>query len=271
MDKQSSPNGLCEQVRAQLSAYLDGEMSPVERLGVESHLAACQLCSDELTALERVVGLVAENGRRTPAPPPWEQVRAHVEAATEPSRPWSRRARLALAASLGGILLVGFLALRNEGWRPVLESALQPASEAKPLTAGLPGLDSFLAERQAEEVSPADLGSRLGFHPSVPEELGGGYRLARTFVIRDRCCTGSALIYRRGDDLVTVIQQNPLHPVTWGDSVLEDVQFEGLVCRKGISRGLQILQIEPAGRNLTLVAYEGTVDLERLARELIKR
>ena len=67
------------------------------------------------------------------------------------------------------------------------------------------------------------------------------------------------------------VRKNPLHPVTWGDSVLEDVQFEGLLCRKGTSRGLQILQIEPAGRNLTLVAYDGTVDLERLARELVDR
>lgn len=41
--------------RAELAAYIDGELSPLEELELESHLAACKLCATELNEQKRLL------------------------------------------------------------------------------------------------------------------------------------------------------------------------------------------------------------------------
>lgn len=48
----------CEEIRSLLSAYLDGELEPVELQAVEGHLPDCSRCRDELELLRGTVGLV---------------------------------------------------------------------------------------------------------------------------------------------------------------------------------------------------------------------
>jgi hypothetical protein len=49
----------CRQVRGQLSAYADGELSAAERRGVEEHLGRCEQCSREHASLRNLVRLTA--------------------------------------------------------------------------------------------------------------------------------------------------------------------------------------------------------------------
>ncbi len=44
----------CDDFKILLSAYVDGEVDPKERVEVESHLTACQSCSAELDQLYRL-------------------------------------------------------------------------------------------------------------------------------------------------------------------------------------------------------------------------
>jgi hypothetical protein len=88
-----------------LHAYLDGELSPVERERLEAHLADCPACrarlDEERALVERasqLLGLALPPERAAP-PPPLHQLR-------QPRVLWRLRMPLAWAASL--VLAVGF-------------------------------------------------------------------------------------------------------------------------------------------------------------------
>jgi anti-sigma factor RsiW len=73
-----------------LSAYLENDLSPVDRSAVEEHLAACTVCAEDLRDLRQAVALL----RRlpTPEPPPFlaSRVMARIaDGEAEPAR-WRR-------------------------------------------------------------------------------------------------------------------------------------------------------------------------------------
>ena len=97
----------------QLSAYLDGELSPSESRVVTAHLADCALCREELAALRQVKGLL----ERLPEVEPPQAVRQglHARIAAE-ARPMGtvldtiraafRRPAVAAVAAMMIILLI---------------------------------------------------------------------------------------------------------------------------------------------------------------------
>ncbi len=56
----------CEQVREQLSAYLDSELAREEREEIAVHLATCRECSEEAIELCRFDALIARLPRISP-------------------------------------------------------------------------------------------------------------------------------------------------------------------------------------------------------------
>jgi anti-sigma factor RsiW len=54
----------CESLLLDLSAYLDGELSPAKCRAIERHLAACPCCEDLADQLRRAVLLCRTAGRR---------------------------------------------------------------------------------------------------------------------------------------------------------------------------------------------------------------
>jgi anti-sigma factor RsiW len=56
-----------------LHAYLDGELPPAERAGLEAHLAQCSACktllTEERALLERASALLGSTVRQQPRPP----------------------------------------------------------------------------------------------------------------------------------------------------------------------------------------------------------
>src|SRR5689334_15662810 len=56
----------CEQVREQLSAYLDSELAREEREEMAIHLATCKECSEEVIELRRFDALIARLPRIFP-------------------------------------------------------------------------------------------------------------------------------------------------------------------------------------------------------------
>ncbi len=95
----------CQEVQAQLSAYLDGELNEARRGWVAAHLEACGSCRGELTLLTALDRALED--LPTPAPP---DLTGRILAGL----PRRRRAwwqNLALAASLVlGIILGGTVA-----------------------------------------------------------------------------------------------------------------------------------------------------------------
>jgi hypothetical protein len=118
-----------------LSAYLDGELPPVERLDVEAHLAACAVCTALLADLRAVDAWVPS----LPADAPegyFETFPSRVVARLGASRPrrlptwtWAAAAALLLA-------IVAPLTLRRAAPVPVPRAATVPAAP-RPASGGL--------------------------------------------------------------------------------------------------------------------------------------
>ncbi len=95
----------CEEVREQLSAWLDGELAEAERARVAAHLDSCAACRRELAQLTALNAALAELAAPVPS-----GLAERVLARVQPSRRYWWQ-NLALAASLVmGIVLGGALA-----------------------------------------------------------------------------------------------------------------------------------------------------------------
>ncbi len=100
----------CNNVQANLSAYVDEELSGAEMLEIRSHLSDCTLCSEEARAVEAIKKLV----NCAPVPEPSADfedrlVRNVLGASTAPTRQFSW---LALAGLAAASMLVTFTVLQ---------------------------------------------------------------------------------------------------------------------------------------------------------------
>ena len=130
--------------RERLSAYLDGELAPAERAGVEAHLAACAEC----TAFLAELAAVDEAAAALPAEAPagyFETFPARLRLRLEPRKPAAPVRRLpswtwAVAAALV-LAVVTPLTLREHG-RPAPSDArsapAQPGVSSEPARANPP-------------------------------------------------------------------------------------------------------------------------------------
>ncbi|MBN1418509.1 MAG: zf-HC2 domain-containing protein [Planctomycetes bacterium] len=89
----------CEEIRGDLSAYLDGELPSASAAEIERHLAGCPGCREELATLRRVAELVRRLPRETaPANLPL-RVEASISASAGAARRRAAWAQLAVAAT----------------------------------------------------------------------------------------------------------------------------------------------------------------------------
>jgi anti-sigma factor RsiW len=108
----------CHEVSSQLGRYLDGELTPRERLVVERHIGKCIACLQDLAELSEIGSLL--QGVIPPPAPAGLTRRILAGACTEPARAafgagistwktWSRPMRLAAAGTAFLALCVGLL------------------------------------------------------------------------------------------------------------------------------------------------------------------
>ncbi len=141
-----------------LSAYLDGELTPQERLAVEQHLARCQACCWNLHTLQQTVRLVA--GLPTvPIPRAFT-----IPVATRPAR--APQPRWSLPLLQGATVLVALLLVIVVAGDLMLTGLLPSAA---PRTA--------VSYEQALPATP--MPSTVG---QVPEGIGGGGPIPRETV-----------------------------------------------------------------------------------------
>ncbi len=116
----------CREVKKALVAYLDGEVMPSERTLIEAHLAGCESCERELSALGSSRGQVTNSLKTTaaqaaPSPQAWSHLQARLAedagGATKPThslrkgdRPMKRRWRIALGTAGAVVLAAAVIA-----------------------------------------------------------------------------------------------------------------------------------------------------------------
>lgn len=76
----------CEGVRERLSAYIDGELSEIERRQVERHLGRCVACAEEERFLRQTVALLRSLDEGSVPPDFRAKLRARLLELPAPSR-----------------------------------------------------------------------------------------------------------------------------------------------------------------------------------------
>jgi anti-sigma factor RsiW len=192
-------------VEAQVDAYLDGELAPMEAGEVEAHLADCASCArfrDDRLALRTAI---AAQAPRFEAP---EALRGRVRAALRqaaappparrPARPLASR-WLALAASLALVAVGSWRLAAGHTASEILTDEVL-ASHVRSL---MPGHLSDVVSTDQHTVKPWFNG-RLDFSPPVHDFAGRGYPLlgGRLDYVNGRPV--AALVYGRRQHLINV-------------------------------------------------------------------
>lgn len=197
-------NPSCESVRTFLSAYLDGETSPLAPGDVERHLASCEVCGREAEDLRRLL----EEMRRVWVPTPVPvTLRRDVEALRGDRR--SRRRRVAMwggaVAALGAILLGVFLPVAPAKASSLAEAAVRTHEG---LEQGVLPLD--ISEQEPTQLSTL-LSQRLPFQVVLPRLEDPSLKLdgARLVPLADGAYAAVVSYRRQGEPVSLAITPRP--------------------------------------------------------------
>lgn len=157
---------ICERLRPELVAYLDGELDAAARAEVEAHLAACAACRREREGLARA-GALLELVPPAPIGPRFEaRVReriARAEPKILPLRAPSRLPRVVAAAAIAAAILI-----LGTGVALKLARVSDPAKGPRPQVPPIVVRKEPQAPRPARGRPPAEV-----FQPGeAPPEIG---------------------------------------------------------------------------------------------------
>ncbi len=137
-------------LRADLKAYLDGELPALRRWVVRRHLVRCSECREEVTWLKRLGDETRELDKAVPRPELRARILAslpdlppaHMAGTSEPLTLRSARGgryRLALGSAVAALAVVGAFALAHNGLRLSRQAPSEAATHPVLLSQGEPG------------------------------------------------------------------------------------------------------------------------------------
>lgn len=157
----------CREVRAALSAYLDGELDARLAGEIRAHLEGCAGCRSELDLQRLTVGAL----QRLPELPPPAAILACVRARLRPE-PWYRRlldgSRWRLGVPIGAlasllvILGISLFQSRYSGIEKMTERSQLPSAPAPAASPASPALDELRAKGVPGAVIPPRVAAREG-------------------------------------------------------------------------------------------------------------
>ncbi len=146
-------------VMENLEEYLSGSLNPADRQSIEAHLEQCEMCREEVAAMEDVsllFGVLRSGEAPEPVPGFYARVMERVEEQS-PARGAGRPSlanlfafdlaigrRLAFASLLTLAILGTFLVSRETGYNPTLSPASIMAQQESPSFDSAPGHDAML-------------------------------------------------------------------------------------------------------------------------------
>lgn len=193
----------CSSAKTLLSAYYDGELALDQRALVNSHLADCPSCAEELRSFEWLSGLT----QRLPEPEgisgPW--VASAAKPKTLPGRriPWvGAEAWPSWVAMAAAVLLIAGawwgVGMRDHSLfhgRPTDLAAFLTAMDSDPQSAQ----QSLLSRFDARLVSLDVASQALGYRPAAAEGLPSGWEVSETYLLDMPCCTCAQVICTKSE------------------------------------------------------------------------
>jgi hypothetical protein len=118
----------CQDIQPELSAYLDGELTPPQRAEVEAHLASCPRCQEELAELKTLAAGVAALPKLEPAPQFLAEVRRKIARSDKPEPMiWRdylfRPVWLKVPLEVAALIAIAVFVQRHQGPTPANEVA----------------------------------------------------------------------------------------------------------------------------------------------------
>src|SRR6266404_2717000 len=124
----------CGNIRWELSAYLDDELTPPQRAEIEAHLASCAHCQRELSEVKRLVAGVGTLPKLQPPPQFLAEVRRKIGGGEKPEAlTWQdyifRPVWLKIPLEVAALIVIIGLVMRGE--RPLATHKIAQLKLAK--------------------------------------------------------------------------------------------------------------------------------------------
>ena len=159
----------CQDIQPELSAYVDGELTPPQRVEIEAHVASCPRCQRELAELKTLAAGMAALPRLQPAPRFLAEVRRKIARGHEPGlvswqdhlfRPfWLKVPLEAAALIVVGMFVVRFVKPMPAGKAATVQMARAEKTDAQ-RAAALRHVPP-VAQKKAKKTEPPNEPARV--------------------------------------------------------------------------------------------------------------
>ena len=265
------------ELKGYASALLDGELQPPQRSELEGHLEQCASCHAQFEEL-RALSAWLQPEKKLSVSPDWNTLWYKVAASITPkSKPaalfWKRFCASPAFAMAAGLVIFLSSFLLTKDYLLKDEPPASASSQVIELYAKTSAADSSrflkqLSRYAAVESSSEGVVKQVAFAPLIRENLPGGFKLDRMYLVGSRCCNGVHFRYLKGSEVVALLQQAPGHPLEWNRAPLKNVTIAGVPCRKAEYKGSEVVQIDPQRRNVTVISKKGALDWNTVVASL---
>ncbi len=271
----------CSETQAQLSAYLDHQVSDDAELRITAHLESCASCASVLAAYQAISEFVGAESDPEPPAQLWSHIEQELDAArlAQPaavtSGPQGRRfsvrsivvaATLLLAVGMGLISLMQNTPDHHELGEEHTELAIDfdhylDVYAANPLQA----TRDLFSEYPAEEVEIEEATRRVGYRPVIANSLPVGYSVDSINVMKMPCCTCIKTICRNDSGQSFVVFEHDAEQAVWFGDREKQQHVCGGMPTTVIEFDGQIAATWPVGkRSVTIVGAKDINEVTKL-------
>lgn len=182
----------CDETRELLSPYLDGELTPPQRMAVDAHLARCADCASELSDYQSLSDFAARMVDPLPPADLWERIDGARPAPRNSSGPppTRRRRRLWQVAAAVVLLIAAAVTLTMipqggaAGHKTVNLDSYLTRFAADPDGAQ----NALIASYENREVGVREASAELNYQPAAAGGLPDGVSVRSMHLFKMPCC-----------------------------------------------------------------------------------
>lgn len=262
----------CDKVRELLSPFLDGELTPEQRLAVDSHLVECSSCATELLEFQSISAAAVRMDDPTPPVGLWESVNSRlnrqppgVETAALASSPRSRR-RATIVAVSAVLLFAAALTVALRHW--IADEDHKTVNLDRYLTefASDPEVaqNKLISQFENQEVNIQEATDQLRYQPVAAGRLPDGVTVRSMRIFNMPCCRCLQTVCRAdGKHTIVIYEHADEHSFDFGRRPSMKCDCRGRKSRIVQFDGQMVASFAKGGRYLTLV---GARDLDQVVR-----